>query len=61
MNDERLAFALELLVDASNASRPLKGCNRGHLVVAERNHFQPEALSCDLKTLTCRRVDDCDA
>lgn len=57
---ERLAFALNLLVDAAHQSRSLRGCDNGHLVVAERNHFQPEKFSYDLKTVTCRRVDNCD-
>jgi hypothetical protein len=57
---ERLAFSVELIADAANASRPLNGADCGHLIVTGRNHFQPERFSFDLRTILCRRVDDCD-
>ncbi len=57
---ERLAFSLELLANAGAQERPLRGCDNGHLVVGHNNHFQAEAFAFDLRTLTCRRVDDCD-
>ncbi len=58
---ERLAFSLLTLADAANAPRPITGCDNGHLVVNNNSHWQPEAFSVDLKTVTCRLVEDCDA
>lgn len=58
---ERLAFSLATIANAADAPRPLAGCDRGHLVVANNSHWQPEALSVDLKTLTCVLVESCDA
>jgi hypothetical protein len=61
MTEQRLAFSLDLLANAATAPRPLAGCEHGHLVVSGNTHWQPEALSVDLKTLTCRLVESCDA
>lgn len=58
---ERLAFSLDLLANAADAPKPLAGCDNGHLVVANNSHWQPETFSFDLKTLTCRLVERCDA
>lgn len=57
---ERLAFALATLADTANAPRPIAGCDNGHLIVAGRTCWQPETFSADLKTITCRLVEDCD-
>ena len=57
---ERLSFSLTLLADAENAPRPLSACSRGHLVVAGRTHYRPEALDMQLKTLACSWVERCD-
>lgn len=61
MTEQRLAFSLDLLANAATAARPLTGCDRGHLVVSGNTHWQPEAVSVDLKTLTCRLVESCNA
>lgn len=60
MPDERLAFSLATLADAASAPRPLAGCDRGHLVVANNSHWRAETFSADLKTLTCVLVESCD-
>lgn len=60
MAEERLAFSLALLADAENAPRPLSACTRGHLVVAGRTHWAPQALDMAMKTLTCTYVEHCD-
>lgn len=60
MSDERLAFSMALLANAGEAPRPLSGCNNGHLVVSGNSHWEPEAFSLDLRTLTCRLVESCD-
>lgn len=57
---ERLSFSIALLADAENAPRPLSACSLGHLVVAGRNHWKPEALNMTSKTLTCSYVEACD-
>lgn len=54
-----LAFSLGLLVGAGTAERPLTVCSLGHLVVAGNSHYAPEALTADLKALTCRLVERC--
>jgi hypothetical protein len=56
---ELLAFSLDLLANAANAPRPLAGCDNGHLVVGNNSHWQPEAFSVDLRTLTCRLIENC--
>lgn len=60
VSEERLAFSMQLLADAKNAPRPIAGCPQGHLVVAGRTCWRPEALSEDLRTLTCVLVENCD-
>jgi hypothetical protein len=58
---EEKAFALATLNDAANAPRPIAGCDNGHLKIAGNTCWAPVALSVDLKTLTCRLVEHCDA
>lgn len=61
MAEERLAFSLELLLNAGEASKPLAVCEEGHLVVASRTHYAPERLTTDLKSLLMRWVEGCEA
>lgn len=59
MTEDRLAFALTTLVDAEHAVRPISVCRHGHLVVAARSHWQPEAFTADLRKLTCLFIPEC--
>lgn len=60
IDEQRLAFQLELLVNADQATKPLAVCAVGHLVVAGNTHWQVERLT-DLRSLQCRMVDACNA
>ncbi len=63
MSDEpapRLAFSLALLAAPAEAPKPMSGCSRGHLRVAERSCWRPVFYDTTLRTLLHEAVDDCD-
>jgi hypothetical protein len=56
VTDDRLAFPLETLLTAAHQRKPLTVCDRGHLVVAGRTHWQPVRLTPDLHAIVCEPV-----
>lgn len=59
MPDDRIAFPLETLLAAGEATQPLSVCAEGHLVVAGRTHWKPEALDPTMRSLVCDWIEVC--
>jgi hypothetical protein len=58
MPDEEMAFSLEMLIGASKQPEPvLSACDRGHLVVRGRTHYEPIRMADDLHAIWFRWVD----
>ncbi len=57
MPDDRIAFPLETLLGAAERAQPLSVCRQGHLVVAERTHWQPRSFAADLGSIICDWVE----
>lgn len=54
MADDEMRFSLDWLLGAAERVPQLSVCDRGHLVIRRNTHWQPVALTDDMRALVCR-------
>ncbi len=54
---DEMPFSLDWLAGTAGRIQALAVCDQGHLVINGNTHWQPRALSQDLRTLICRITD----